>query len=349
MAVQAQHLPKTFSPDFRSSALEGLGMLQSRDNHGGLLPSLYQEPLIGEAGDQPMALLYSTVFSDRLQSEITTNVSCTRKRRREVTLPSSLPQLRLANPAAEVSSGGEAAVHSSPLRACDPPAASTTGHREFVPSPVAQELLAQICHHNIEMDAYIRLQNEKLRSEIQEASKQHYRSLFSILEQRVAKRLREKENELQNVNRKNAELEEKVRQMIVENQIWINHAKNNEALVSRLQTSLEHALLQKAAADAVAPPAREGYGDSDGTPLLTEDAQSCSFSVVVASPTRAMPAAVEEEVCGRMACKVCLKNAVCVLVLPCRHLCLCKDCESMIDSCPICNYPKNGCLRIFIA
>lgn len=39
-------------------------------------------------------------------------------------------------------------------------------------------------------------------------------------------------------------------------------------------------------------------------------------------------------------CVVCLTNNKCVILMPCRHLCMCTDCSDVIDStsrsCPIC-------------
>lgn len=39
-------------------------------------------------------------------------------------------------------------------------------------------------------------------------------------------------------------------------------------------------------------------------------------------------------------CVVCLTNNKCVILMPCRHLCMCNDCSEIIErtsqSCPIC-------------
>jgi Zinc finger, C3HC4 type (RING finger) len=39
-------------------------------------------------------------------------------------------------------------------------------------------------------------------------------------------------------------------------------------------------------------------------------------------------------------CVVCLTNNKCVILMPCRHLCMCTDCSDVIDNtsrlCPIC-------------
>lgn len=176
--------------------------------------------------------------------------------------------------------------------------------------------------------------------------------LVSAVEQRAAKRLREKETELEDATRRNVELEEKVRQMSAENQMWFNIAKNNEAIVNSLRTSLEQVLLQNVASAAPDDPGnqgREGYGDSEGAVAAfpANDAQSCCFED---DKREAEVAAVREneELRLRRGCKVCRDEDACVLLLPCRHLCLCMVCEPKIDTCPICHSMKNASLQIFM-
>lgn len=165
------------------------------------------------------------------------------------------------------------------------------------------------------------------------------------VEFQVMKKLEEKDTELENASRKNAELEEKVRQISSENQFWFNVAKNNEAIVSNLRTSLEQILLQSSTVNAVQP--KEGYGDSDGMSFPVDGAQSCCFEGKEERTNGAVKTVAAEAWDGRKRCRVCYETDVSVLLLPCRHLCLCKDCESKVDSCPICHANKNACLQIF--
>ncbi|XP_020592947.1 probable BOI-related E3 ubiquitin-protein ligase 3 [Phalaenopsis equestris] len=241
-------------------------------------------------------------------------------------------------------------------RVFDSASACTSGRPTNVPiqsapAPLSfgQEILAQIYHQNSEMDALIRLQNERIRLGAEEVRKRHCRSLFSNLKQIVVKRFQEKEIELEEANRKNAELEEKIQQVNAESQLWFNVAKNNEVLVSNLRTNLEQVLLQNAATAAAVTPLTEGYGDSDG---IAGDAESFCFDddtrmAAAALPT-CMPSTAKKTTLQQMNCKVCGVVEVSVLVLPCRHLCLCQNCESSVAICPLCNYPKNASLQVFM-
>jgi hypothetical protein len=46
------------------------------------------------------------------------------------------------------------------------------------------------------------------------------------------------------------------------------------------------------------------------------------------------------------ACVICLQNRKVVALLPCAHLCVCRQCSSMIDQCPLCRGKKESLLVI---
>lgn len=253
-------------------------------------------------------------------------------------------------------------------------AATSTSGRPSAVSPVAKDIVSFLYNQNLEIDALIRLQvwmgilpldltfsrdleldsllsiwfqNERLRSGVEEIRKRHCRAMLSALEDRVAKRMMEKDAELEMARRRNADLEEKLRQLASENQIWFNVARNNEAVVSGLRSTLEQALLQNA---AVGVPPVEGVGDSDGGAFAVDDAQSCCFEARIAGGDEEADAERKNKALKRrMECKVCGEREACVLVLPCRHFCLCRDCESFVDTCPVCQSAKNGNLHVFLS
>jgi E3 ubiquitin-protein ligase BOI and related proteins len=139
-------------------------------------------------------------------------------------------------------------------------------------------------------------------------------------------RLIEKESELETAKQRNIQLEEKLTQTNAEMYVWFDMAKNNEAIAMALRAKLDQAILAMA----------EGSGGCDGH--NADDAQS---SCVEGSEERADVARRRRRVCG-----VCGGNDACVLLLPCRHLCLCKECEPMSATCPLCFSMKNASLEI---
>ncbi|KAG1370263.1 kinesin-like protein KIN-7M, chloroplastic [Cocos nucifera] len=328
----------------------------------------HRTAVIGLAG-QKQGFNNCTVFSDPT-SELTCNASGSRKRIRDeepMALPHPDPD-RNAVPVFRYSSLNLAALPLKPettavaptgarlshdqSRLLDSAGTSTSGRpaaaSPLAVSPLAQELAFHLYQQNIEIDALVRLQNERLRSGLEEVRKRYCRVLLSAVEQRVAKQLREKETELEDATRRNVELEEKVRQMSAENQMWFNVAKNNEAIVNSLRSSLEQVLLQNVASATPDPGNQglEGYGDSEGAAALfpADDAQSCCFE----EHRMEAVARENEEFRLRRGCKVCRVKDACVLLLPCRHLCLCTVCAPKLATCPICHTMKNASLQIFL-
>ncbi|XP_058092815.1 probable BOI-related E3 ubiquitin-protein ligase 3 [Magnolia sinica] len=338
MAVQAQY-PSSNAFRAREGVFDEL-QLPHRENQNGNLLKGYSNYAV-----QPQ-ILNGTVFSEP-GSELTCNASGSRKRSRVDQMPLPKPQIsQFLNKAPEkaaaagISTGLQLSYEDN--RLIESAATSTSGRSAVIsPMLLSQDLVSCFYNESIEIDALIRLQNEKLRSGLEETRLSHYRSMLLMLEQKSLKCLREKERELDNARRRNADLEEKVKQMSAENQIWFHMAKNNEAIVSNLRSSLEQVLLHNSATT------KEGYGDSsDGLTLVADDAVSCCYEDV---EERTDTAQENRALKYRRTCKSCRVNEVSVLLLPCRHLCLCKDCESKMDSCPICMSMRNASLQIFMS
>ncbi|KAM0947148.1 putative transcription factor C2H2 family [Dioscorea sansibarensis] len=204
-----------------------------------------------------------------------------------------------------------------------------------------QDLFSHLYQHTLDIDTLIHLQNERLRSCVEELQRRHYRAVLTTVEQEVSKKLKEKEAELEDVKNKNLELEQKLRQLAGENQVWFNVAKNNEAVVSGLRLSLEQALLRNAGAGGVGGPAVEGFGETGGgVGNDDDDAQSCYGGGGGGTGAGGR---------WRGGCKACGKREACVVVLPCRHLCLCDGCESNVDKCPVCMTRLSSCLHVFLS
>ncbi|KAJ0969289.1 hypothetical protein J5N97_022166 [Dioscorea zingiberensis] len=188
-------------------------------------------------------------------------------------------------------------------------------------------LLSHLYHQSLEIDATINFQNEKTRLCVEELQKKHYIALFMAVEQQMMKRIKDKEAELDDMKIKNLELEQNLRLLAEENQFWFSVAKNNEDTVCSLRSSLEQALVYNAAGAGAGDgsPVMEGFGESDGGVWNDEDAQSCCGGGDGGAGGR-----------WRGGCKGCGERQACVVVLPCRHLCLCGGCQSKVDTCPVC-------------
>ncbi|KAF8410406.1 hypothetical protein HHK36_002935 [Tetracentron sinense] len=199
---------------------------------------------------------------------------------------------------------------------------------------VSQLLSAQVEKQKHEIDRYIALQSERLRSILQEQRKQHLAILLRRLESKTSSLLRQKEEEIAKAAKKTMELEDCLRRAEIEKQTWQRVAKENEAMAIALNNTLEQIR-------------EEACCFSSGA----EDAESCcDFSPALNRQDKEEETRVardeEEEETRKMACKGCNSQRSCVLFLPCRHLCSCKSCEAFLDYCPVCRSVKKGSIEI---
>eukprot|EP00249_Psilotum_nudum_P021159 c27997_g2_i1 orf=727-1809(+) len=200
-------------------------------------------------------------------------------------------------------------------------------------STLSEELQSQMIKQKEEIDQFVRIQGERMKQALEEKRQKHVRALLVAVENEVLKRLKDKEVELEKVNHRNLELGERVKQLSLEAQLWQNIARNNEVMVSNLRNSLEQVVAQSR------EQSKEGCGESE-----VDDAESCHYGEVGDGGVHILARTFKEnkELKQQRTCRVCLANEACILLLPCRHLCMCKDCEGRLDSCPVCSSTKTA-------
>ncbi|XP_019155838.1 PREDICTED: E3 ubiquitin-protein ligase BOI-like [Ipomoea nil] len=202
-----------------------------------------------------------------------------------------------------------------------------------------------------EIDKIVSHHTKKLRMEFEERQKQTARNLMASIGEGMVKKLREKDEEIQRMGKLNLALQERVKSLYVENQLWRDMAQTNEAAANSLRSNLEQ-VLAHVASDVSFPAAAAP---------VEEDAESCCGSsdhgrgdpeVSTAMPEWRTPVTDPQDsnngagAVGRI-CRRCGERESSVLLLPCRHLCLCTVCGStLIRCCPVCNSNMNATVHV---
>lgn len=213
---------------------------------------------------------------------------------------------------------------------------------------LGEDFSSQIQRQQLEVDNLIAQHNEKMRLEMEERRKRNSRRIMEALEESVMRKLRAKEDEIQTIAKLNWALEERVKSLCVENKIWRDLAQTNEATANILRNNLAQVLAQ------VQDDTQQRH--QNGAAELVEDAQSCCGSNeneivevgTLQKKKKKKKNVVESEEGGnnRRLCRSCGKEEACVMLLPCRHLCLCSVCGSSQHICPVCRSIKNCSLHV---
>ncbi|KZV56561.1 hypothetical protein F511_16160 [Dorcoceras hygrometricum] len=200
-----------------------------------------------------------------------------------------------------------------------------------IPS-IGNNLIIEMDRQIQEFGRFVERQEENILKGVRELNHRHTVSLLNTLEKGVNKKLHEKAVEIENVNRKNQELVNKIKQVSTEAQSWQYRAKYNESVINILKNNIEQLVAQGTSR------AHEGSGDSE-----VDDAVS-------GTNHRRIIGGLENRGCqnGRLTCRSCKSKEVSILLLPCRHLCLCTDCEGLSDICPVCQVLKTAGVHVYM-
>lgn len=204
---------------------------------------------------------------------------------------------------------------------------------------VGQDIWLQIQQQQqLEMDHFIAQHTEKMRLELQQRRKRNWkRIIMSAVEEGIVKRLKAKEQEIEKIGKLNCMLEDKVKSVCVENQIRRDLAESNEATANALRSNLEQVLLCNH---------RVQYFHPNDDCLIAAAAAAAAESSWCCGSNYQDGNRLDDGGVSNRLCRNCGQEESCVLVLPCRHLCLCSLCGSSLHTCPICKSAKNATLHV---
>ncbi|XP_023001155.1 BOI-related E3 ubiquitin-protein ligase 1-like [Cucurbita maxima] len=177
-----------------------------------------------------------------------------------------------------------------------------------------------------EIDRFIAIHREKVRMAMEVRKKRESGMLVRAIEERLVKKLKEKDEEIERMGKLNWVLQERVKRLCMENQLWRDLAETNEATVNSLRTNLERLISAANETAAAGNDAESSCGSNRGNGMTEEEE--------------------EEESGGGRRCRKCMAGESRVLVLPCRHLCLCTMCGSTLHTCPVCDSAINASVHV---
>lgn len=252
--------------------------------------------------------------------------------------------------AAPVSTGLRLATSTIDNSRQNSPQPSTSG-RQVNLSDFSKLMQTHMDKQREEVHHLIDSQVERMKLALEDKGKKYTRTLLSVIDEGVSKRLKIKDEELDKARKRAMELEERLKQMSLETQLWRNLAKNNELMALNLRQSLEQVVgqmrdqhlqhhLQHPHHHHISR--EEGCGESE-----VDDAESCQH-FGGGGGEGSFLADQNKELREQRKCKFCRVNDVCILLLPCRHLCLCRDCEGRLDLCPLCGATKNASVQVYM-
>lgn len=351
MAVQAQYPSNIPFSDFRKRA--------RADISNGVEDFVLQENVLQLCSSglnlMPQTPLYASIVAEH---EFACNLASARKKLREdeVLIPrqklSFVPlavDLERSNFAAPVMISPQTTTCSTGLQLpfentirLGPATTATRGRANASPSVssiLGDELQLQYLKHAVEIDEIIKAHGEWMKQSLEEKRGRHASALLALVDQCLLLRVREKEVAIEKVHCRNVELEDRVNQLSLESQIWQNVAWSNEAMVTSLRSNLEQVVAQSR------EQSKEGCGESDAKDV---ESRINGEPGVLVDGLHACTAKENKDLREQRNCRTCRNNSICVLLLPCRHLCLCKECDARLSSCPICGAPKNASVQVYM-
>ncbi|KAI3810114.1 hypothetical protein L1987_19723 [Smallanthus sonchifolius] len=212
---------------------------------------------------------------------------------------------------------------------------------------LGNDISMQICQQQLEIDRFVAQHTENMRSEIEAIRRRNTMRLIALADEGI-NRLRSKEDEIVKIGRLNSALEEKVKSLSVDNQIWQQSAQTNEATANVLRRNLQQILTQ------IQQQQQHDAGTATGESCCGSNYDEDSHRRTLAELNIRNGGNDGDATSGdnnggcrlNRWCRNCGKEELCVLLLPCRHLCVCSVCESSINVCPICKSTKNASLHI---
>ncbi|KAL6509399.1 hypothetical protein OROGR_022709 [Orobanche gracilis] len=179
--------------------------------------------------------------------------------------------------------------------------------------------LAEIKSQREQMNHILLLHTDILRQALGGMLEKQHKIMHRAAEEKSAKKLKQKEIELQNKSLQNIELERKAEHYKKEAERLSTKARNLERATMSLKSCLEEANAARRYAETAQEEAESFFED----------------------PDRVGPV--------RLDCKVCDRQLASVMMWPCRHVCVCTRCDAATKVCPVCRLMKTTSVEVYLS
>ncbi|KAL2503951.1 SBP (S-ribonuclease binding protein) family protein [Abeliophyllum distichum] len=194
---------------------------------------------------------------------------------------------------------------------------------EFLPS-----LSSDLQNQHLEMDLLLQLENQRLRRSVLQEETRQQALLLHKYESRIKTLLLQKDEELAMARNKTIELQYFLKSAEMEARIWKEKTIENEASVFNLNNRLNQ------------------VREKDYLMFSNGAQDEISFCGSSSIKNSIQEEKISEEQNKKMTCKLCQVKNSCVVFFPCRHLCSCKSCETVLGFCPVCESVKEASLEV---
>lgn len=160
-----------------------------------------------------------------------------------------------------------------------------------------------------------------------EQRKRHVDSLLNNLQAKVAVLLKVKEDKLSIAIMRHQELCEQLKKTEESKELWESIARQNAAQVLSLRRVLKQ--IQQPQFSSTNPGTAVGINSTSPMEIRKE-----------MKPTNDGDDKIIIQ------CRCCGARNACQLLLPCRHLCTCKECTDILASCPVCSSKIRGNVKV---
>lgn len=156
--------------------------------------------------------------------------------------------------------------------------------------------------------------------------------------------MKDKNAEAEKAARRNAELEARAANLSAEAQVWQARARAQEAEAAALQSQLQQAIIITG---------RRGGGGGGGCSLSQGEEVGLRCAGGAAGEAEdAESAYIDPErvvLASGPGCKACGKRVASVVLLPCRHLCVCTECDGVVQTCPLCLSFRSSSIEVYMS